>query len=62
MIPITHGIVEAARELADGGSLASVADLLLAEIAIGGIYVIVGVGLLRLFEFEARRTATLETF
>jgi ABC-2 type transport system permease protein len=60
VIPVTHGI-EAARELADGATLADVADLLLAELAIGGVLLVVGLVMLRVFEWEGRRSATLET-
>jgi ABC-2 type transport system permease protein len=60
-IPLTHGI-EAAREVADGASLSDVSDLVLTEIAIGAIYAAAAFGLFRLFEFEGRRRASLETF
>ena len=60
-IPLTHGI-EAAREVADGASLADVSDLVLTEIAIGAVYAAAAFGLFRLFELEGRRRASLETF
>jgi ABC-2 type transport system permease protein len=60
-IPLTHGI-EAAREVADGASLADVSHLVLTEIAIGAIYAAAAFGLFRLFELEGRRRASLETF
>jgi ABC-2 type transport system permease protein len=58
-IPFTHSIA-AARELAAGASLASVADLIGAELLVGGAYLVVGYVLLRFFEGQGRRHATLE--
>jgi ABC-2 type transport system permease protein len=60
-IPLTHGI-EAAREVAAGAPLSDVSDLVLTEVAIGALYVVAAFGLFRLFEFEGRRRASLETF
>ena len=60
-IPLTHGI-EAAREVAAGASLSDVSDLVLTEVAIGVLYTAAAFGLFRLFEFEGRRRASLETF
>lgn len=60
-IPLTRGI-QAARDIANGASVGDVAHLLAGEAVIGAIYLVVGFGLLRLFEYEGRRTATLETF
>ena len=60
-IPLTHGI-EAAREVAAGASLSDVSDLVLTEIAIGALYTAAAFALFRLFEFEGRRRASLETF
>ena len=60
VIPITHGI-EAARELAAGGTLSDVSDLLAAELGIGVVLLVVGLVMLRVFEWEGRRSATLET-
>jgi ABC-2 type transport system permease protein len=60
-IPLTHGI-SAARKLADGASLADTHSLLLTEIGIGASYLLIGVALLRFFEYQGRRSATLETF
>jgi ABC-2 type transport system permease protein len=59
-LPLTHGI-EAARRLADGRALADVGGLVGAEAAVGLCYVLVGYGLLRFFELQSRRLATLET-
>jgi ABC-2 type transport system permease protein len=60
-IPLTHGI-EAAREIANGASISAAGDLLLKEALIGGIYLFAGLLMLRLFEYESRRSASLETF
>jgi ABC-2 type transport system permease protein len=58
-LPVTHG-VEAAREAVAGASLTDVAGLLAAEALVGLVYAVLGLVLLRLFEREARRGATLE--
>jgi ABC-2 type transport system permease protein len=58
-LPVTHG-VEAARELVAGASLSDVAPLRGAELLIGEIYATVGLFLVRIFEFEGRRGASLE--
>jgi ABC-2 type transport system permease protein len=60
-VPLTHGI-QAARAIANGASIAASADLLAKEVAIGGVYLAVGLFMLRLFEFEGRRTGSLERF
>jgi ABC-2 type transport system permease protein len=60
-IPLTHGI-EAAREIANGAGIAGASDLLLKELLIGAIYLAVGLTMLRYFEYEGRRTASLENF
>jgi ABC-2 type transport system permease protein len=60
-IPLTHGIA-AARAIANGASISAASDLLLKEFAIGGVYLVIGLAMLRFFEFEGRRTASLETF
>jgi ABC-2 type transport system permease protein len=60
VLPLTHSI-EAARELADGVPLADVAGLLGIELLVGTAWAVVGYVLLRVFEFEARRRATLES-
>ena len=59
VIPFTHSI-EAARELADGAALSSVLDLVGAELLIAGVYLAAGYLLLRFFELQGRRHATLE--
>jgi ABC-2 type transport system permease protein len=60
ILPLTHGI-EAARQVADGSSLADVSGLVWTEAAIGFVYATIAYALLRVFEFEGRRRATLET-
>jgi ABC-2 type transport system permease protein len=58
-LPLRHGI-EAARAVAAGDTLAGAADLLVAEAAVGVVYVVVGFTLIRVFESMSRRRATLE--
>jgi ABC-2 type transport system permease protein len=58
-LPLTHGI-EAARRLAAGEPFGRTAGLVATEAAIGAVYVLVGYALLRFFEEESRRRATLE--
>ena len=58
-LPLTHGI-EAARRLADGEGLAAVTGVIATEAVIGTVYAIAGYVLLRFFEAESRRRATLE--
>jgi ABC-2 type transport system permease protein len=58
-LPITHAAA-AARQLAAGQSLASVAPLLLKELLVAAVYAAVAVGLLRFFEASSRRTASLD--
>jgi ABC-2 type transport system permease protein len=59
-LPLTHGI-EAARDVADGASLGDVSGLVLTEAGIGVFYAALAYALLRLFEFDGRRRASLET-
>jgi ABC-2 type transport system permease protein len=59
-LPLTHGI-EAARDLVAGQTLGENGRVILLELAIGLVYAGVGILLLRLFELESRRTASLET-
>jgi ABC-2 type transport system permease protein len=59
-LPLTHGI-EAARQLVAGRAFAESGRPLLLELTIGLAYAGAGILLLRLFEFESRRTASLET-
>jgi ABC-2 type transport system permease protein len=59
-LPLTHGI-QAAREIAAGASLSDVSGLVLTEAAIGVAYALAAYALLRFFEADGRRRATLET-
>jgi ABC-2 type transport system permease protein len=59
LIPFTHAI-DAARQLVDGASMSSVLGLVGQELAIGAAYVVAGYALLRFFENQGRRHATLE--
>jgi ABC-2 type transport system permease protein len=58
-LPMTHGIA-AARELAGGASLGGVSGLVGQEVGVGALYIVLGLGLLRFFEAESRRRATLD--
>jgi len=58
-MPFTHAI-KAARQLAAGASLGDVRGLLGAELLVGAIYGVAGYALLRWFEVQSRRYATLE--
>ena len=58
-LPVTHA-VEAGREAAAGATLADVAGLLATELAIGAAFLVLGLALLRYYEYVARRQATLE--
>jgi ABC-2 type transport system permease protein len=61
LLPLTHGIA-AARQIANGDSLASVSGLVWTELGIGVFYAALAFGLVRLFEYQGRRSAALETF
>jgi ABC-2 type transport system permease protein len=58
-LPLTHGI-QAARQLAAGAHLSDVAGLLGREALVGAAWAALGYGLLRLFEAESRRRASLD--
>jgi ABC-2 type transport system permease protein len=58
-LPLTHGI-EAAREVAAGATLSSVGGLVATEALIGLCYAVAAYALLRFFEEESRRRATLD--
>src|SRR5205814_3543959 len=58
-MPFTHAI-KAARELAAGAGLGDVGGLIGAELLVGAIYGVAGYALLRWFEVQSRRYATLE--
>jgi ABC-2 type transport system permease protein len=60
ILPLTHGI-DAARQVAGGASLGDVSGLVLTELGIGLVYAALAYALLRLFESEGRRRASLET-
>ena len=60
-VPLTRGI-QSARLLVNGASLADVWPLLAGEVAVGLVYALVGFGLFRWVEFQARRLGTLEAF
>ena len=60
-MPLTHGIA-AGREVADGASLGSVSGLVWTELGVGAAYAAIAFTLMRFFEFEGRRRASLETF
>jgi ABC-2 type transport system permease protein len=57
-LPLTHGI-QAAREVADGAALSDVSGLIWTEAAIGACYSALAYFLLRFFEADGRRRATL---
>ena len=59
VLPFTHAIA-AARELVNGASLTSVLDLIGEELLIGLVYAVLGYSLLRFFEVQGRRHATLD--
>ncbi|GAA2691071.1 ABC transporter permease [Actinoplanes palleronii] len=59
-LPITHA-AEAARLLAAGHGLASAAPALGTELLVGAGYALLAAVLLRVFEAESRRRASLET-
>jgi 3-oxoacyl-[acyl-carrier protein] reductase len=56
---IAHAI-KAARQLADGATLGEVKGLLGAELLVGAVYGVLGYGVMRWFEYQSRRSATLE--
>ena len=58
-LPLTHAIA-AAREVAEGASLASVQTEVVTEFLLGTGYLLAGFGLLRWFEYEGRRGGTLD--
>src|SRR5215212_6983887 len=59
VLPLTHAI-KASRELAAGAPFSSVTDLLAVEVGIGITYLAAGLLLLRVFEWQGRKHATLE--
>jgi ABC-2 type transport system permease protein len=61
LMPLTHGIA-AAREIAAGGGLGPVSGLVWTELGVGAAYAAVAFTLVRYFEYEGRRRASLETY
>jgi ABC-2 type transport system permease protein len=61
LMPLTHGIA-AAREVAAGGSLGSVGGLVWTEVGVAAAWGTLAFILVRWFEFEGRRRASLETY
>ena len=59
-LPITHA-AEAARLLAAGSGLGAAAPALGLEVAVGAGYAVLAAALLKVFELESRRHASLET-
>ena len=59
VIPLTHAI-QAARDLAAGEAFSDVTGLLATELGIGLTYLAGGLVLLRVFEWQGRKHATLE--
>jgi ABC-2 type transport system permease protein len=61
LLPLTHGIA-AAREVAAGASLESVGGLVWTEAGVAAAWGTLAFTLMRWFEFEGRRRASLETY
>ena len=61
LMPLTHGIA-AAREIGAGASLTSVGGLVWTEVGVGAAYATIAFTLVRWFELEGRRRASLETY
>ncbi|WP_248580510.1 ABC transporter permease [Nocardioides sp. InS609-2] len=59
VLPLTHGI-QAAREVAAGGSLGDVSGLVLRELGVGAVFVVVGLSMLSALERLSRSRATLD--
>jgi ABC-2 type transport system permease protein len=57
-LPLTHAI-RAARLVAAGRSIAAVDGLLERELAIGILYAVAGLGIIRFFEWQSRQHASL---
>jgi ABC-2 type transport system permease protein len=58
-IPLTHAI-KAARDVAGGTSIAGVDGLLARELGVGVLYAAIGFAIIRIFETQSRRHATLD--
>jgi ABC-2 type transport system permease protein len=61
VVPLTHGI-EAGRVLGTGGSFSTAGHLLADEVIVGLVYLVLGLALLRWFEYASRRSAAIEAF
>ena len=61
VLPLSHGI-QAGRILGDGGSFSEAAHLLRGELIVGCSYLVLGIVMLRVFEYVGRRSASLDTF
>src|SRR4030095_4883110 len=59
VLPLTHAI-HAARDLAAGEPFSDVTGLLATQLGIGLVALAGGLGLLRVFEWQGRKHATLE--
>jgi ABC-2 type transport system permease protein len=57
-IPLTHAI-EAARDVVNGSSIADVQGLLGRELGVGVVYAVAGLAIIRFFETQSRRHASL---
>jgi ABC-2 type transport system permease protein len=57
-LPLTHAI-EAARKVADGSSITGVQGMLGRELLIGVVYAVGGLAIIRFFETQSRRHASL---
>jgi ABC-2 type transport system permease protein len=60
-LPLTHGIA-AARDVASGAGLGTVAGLVGTEAGIAAAYALAGFALFRFFERESRRAAVLDAY
>ncbi|MFY1617236.1 ABC transporter permease [Micromonospora sp. WMMD736] len=60
LLPITHA-TEAARRLVAGDGFRAAAPQIAAELAVGAAYAVLAAALLKVFEAESRRRASLET-
>lgn len=59
LLPLTHGI-EAARSLVAGQGWSDINGLVVDEAVIGVVYLLIGLVMLKWFEVESRRSATLD--
>jgi ABC-2 type transport system permease protein len=59
VLPLTHGI-EAARALVSGAAWSNVRGLVVDEAVIGLGYLLIGLAMLKWFEVESRRSASLD--